>query len=164
MPLFFFPLIIIVISLLLLLLLFLSRRNFGVLTRPSFYIDTGTHPGQVLRSTSIPLVGKPDYLTKHKGQIIPVEVKTGHTPDTPAKHHVMQLLAYCYLVEENYGVTPEIAILKYPHREFRIGYSSDLRPQVQKIVAEILQMKQSGLEPHCHHPQHNIYHPHTSFS
>lgn len=155
-PIVLIPIILVLLGLVLLILISRSQANFGVLAKKRIDYDTTSHPGEVLHSTSIPLVGKPDYLIRDQHQIIPVEIKTGGTPDTPKKHHVMQLLAYCYLVEENFGITPEFAILKYPHREFKVGYSPVLREQVKSKVYEILQMKQSGTEPVCTHPHHNL--------
>ena len=46
------------------------------------------------------LTGKPDYIVEQNGRFIPVEVKTGRTPDAPYDSHIFQLAAYCHLVEK----------------------------------------------------------------
>jgi len=63
------------------------------------------------------LVGKPDYVMKTRhGSLIPVEVKTGHTPETPYDSHKLQLMAYGLLIRSNYAQTPEYGLLHYPER------------------------------------------------
>ena len=48
------------------------------------------------------LAGKPDYLVRQDGGIVPVEVKTG--PERRVyRSDILQLAAYCLLTEENYA-------------------------------------------------------------
>ena len=46
------------------------------------------------------LAGKPDYLVRRWRYVLPVEVKSGPAPAEPYRSHVLQLAAYCLLVEE----------------------------------------------------------------
>src|SRR5688572_13440327 len=92
--------ILFVLGILLLLFISKKRSDFGILNSTKIYSDTDKNPGETLYSKTINLVGKPDYLIKEDGMIIPVEIKTGKTPKTPYLNHTMQLMAYCLLVEE----------------------------------------------------------------
>jgi CRISPR-associated exonuclease Cas4 len=83
------------------------------------------------------LTGKPDYLVQQGEKIIPVEVKTGRTPNSPHDAHIFQLAAYCYLVERNHGVRPPYGILHYPQRTFAIDYTPALEAALTALVAEM---------------------------
>lgn len=136
--------ILLLISGLLLLLLIKQRAKFGTLLGNRIYQDTEKLPGKILYSGSLPLLGKPDYLLQKGKTIIPVEVKTGKTPPEPYKNHVMQLIAYCHLVEEKFHVRPAHGILKYPEKEFVIAYSKDSEDILKKLVTDILEFKTSN--------------------
>ena len=61
------------------------------------YTDTGAW-GKVekpLYYHALGLTGKPDYLVERDGILIPVEVKSGRTPEAPYDSHIFQLAAYC---------------------------------------------------------------------
>lgn len=132
-----------------------QKKNFGVLNSKRFYTDSDKSPGEVLYSKSIPLVGRPDYIIKQNNYFIPVEVKTSKTPRTPYENHIMQLMAYCYLVEETYRITPPGGFLKYPKKEFYIQYTNQAKEGIRTIVKEILQKKKTNQEISCPHPHHN---------
>jgi CRISPR-associated exonuclease Cas4 len=145
------------ICLSLVFLLFITKegRKFGILKGNKIYSDTENKPGEVLYSKSLKLFGKPDYLISEKGVIYPVEVKTGRTPNSPYLNHTMQLMAYCLLVEENFGIKPPGGFLKYPNKEFKIAYTKEAKESVKLAVNEILKFKQSGEELICNHREHN---------
>jgi CRISPR-associated exonuclease Cas4 len=140
----------------LLLIVRRGRGTLGILNKSQIYSDTQSMPGKVMKSKKLPLVGKPDYLIKDNGLVIPVEIKTGLTPKEPHESHVMQLMAYCYLVEEIYGTRPPGGYLKYPDREFKIRYTNEAISHLEKLVFEIIENKQSGQEFHCNHKNHYI--------
>jgi CRISPR-associated exonuclease Cas4 len=144
------------VGLILLFLIIKQEQKFGVLTEERIYADSKRSPGKLLYSKSLKLVGKPDYLIKDKNGIIPVEVKTGKTPTTPYLNHTMQLMAYCLLVEENYGNRPIGGYLKYPDKEFKIQYTDEARESVKEVVAEMLVNSESNLELHCSHKNHYL--------
>lgn len=108
------------------------------------YSDTGREPGEIIESTSLPLVGKPDYIIKKDAEYIPVEVKTGKTPAIPYKNHIAQLFAYCLLVEEKYGSRPSYGIIKYPEKEFPLEFTKEAEQGVRHMVQEVLEKKQNG--------------------
>lgn len=84
------------------------------------------------------LVGKPDYLVQqHDGSIIPVEVKAKEAPAEPHEGHVLQLAAYCMLVEQQFGVRPAYGILQYRDVAFAIDYTEDMEEDLLNLLAEM---------------------------
>lgn len=134
---------------------YLISGNLGILKNKYFYADSSKSQTPVLYSKTLNLSGKPDYLIKKNGIIFPVEVKTGLTPDEPYQNHVMQLIAYCLLVEENFGQRPFGGFLKYPKKEFKIAYTEEAKNNLKEIIGEMLLLKVSGRQPHCDHIAHN---------
>ena len=135
---------------------FLLSKGLGVLGGKQVYSDSEKKPGEVLFSKTLTLCGKPDSLIEENGMIFPVEIKSGRTPDEPYQNHEMQLMAYCLLVEENYGVRPLGGYIKYPHKEFKVAYTDEAKNAVKDLVGEMLLLKHSGKEPKCNHPNHNL--------
>jgi CRISPR-associated exonuclease Cas4 len=131
------------------------KNKFGVLSGKRVYSDTDQKPGVTLYSHTINLAGKPDYIIEGKDGFIPVEVKSGRTPKEPYENHVMQLMSYCLLVEENYGSAPVGGFLKYPEAEFKLLYTPEAKEGIINLVKEITRLKISGEELHCKHPEHN---------
>ena len=87
--------------------IYTDTRGWGKLERP-------------LYNDLLGLTGKPDYLVQEKGQIIPVEVKSGRAPESPYDSHIYQLAAYCLLVEKSYGKRPPYGIIHYENRDFAV--------------------------------------------
>jgi len=82
------------------------------------------------------LTGKPDYLVQQGREIIPVEVKSSAAPvDGPRRSHVLQLVAYCLLVEETYRQKPKYGIVKYADRMFAIDYAESLQAALLDVMA-----------------------------
>jgi len=90
--------------------------------------------GEMLASRTLNIVGRPDYLIQDGHSIIPIEIKSAVAPTEPYESHQMQLIAYCYLVEENYGIRPEYGIIQYPDAEFRVDYT----PEMEQFLLEIV--------------------------
>ncbi len=156
----FFILIIVALLILvgiLLAIVILKQKSFGSVAGNRVYSDTQHIPGEVIYSDELQLKGKPDYVIKEGDSYIPIEVKTGKTPSTPYQNHVMQLLAYCALVETTYNTKVPYGIVKYPEREFRVEYTQEMKNNLFKTLAEMRAIKESGEEPICTHPQHNIH-------
>lgn len=91
-----------------------------------------------LYSPDLRLVGKPDYLVQEVGGMIaPVEIKSGRAPGRPHQGHVMQLAAYCLLVDEVFGRRPTYGILQYQDQAFAIEYTVDLEEDLLDLLAEM---------------------------
>jgi CRISPR-associated exonuclease Cas4 len=80
------------------------------------------------------LTGKPDYVVRGPAGVIPVEVKSGAAPQQPYSAHVLQLAAYCLLVEEQESRTVPYGIIKYADKAFEIDYTPALRAQVVDTI------------------------------
>lgn len=121
-------------------LLVISRqRRLALLTLPGklVYQDTREEPGTTLYAHTYRLKGRPDFLIRQGEATIPVEVKMGRTPEYPFPGHVMQLVAYCVLVEENYSVRPPYGVIRYPERQFTIDFTEELREQLIAMLADM---------------------------
>jgi len=144
----------IVIGIMLYTVLLRGTGDIGIFKGKITYLDTQTKQGKLLKATSLPLIGKPDYLVKVGNDIIPVDIKTGKTPQSPYTSHVMQLMAYCYLIEDVLGTRPKGGYLRYPKKEYKIEYTDEAKESVTRLVSEILKLKKHNREIHCSHKSH----------
>lgn len=110
----------------------IALRETGMPPGRVVYVDTGDWKRceRPLFSSQHRLVGRPDYLVDTRQGLIPVEVKSGLAPSQPYQGHVLQLGAYCLLVEEQQGRKPPHGIVKYDDRAFEIDFSPALRAEL----------------------------------
>jgi CRISPR-associated exonuclease Cas4 len=101
-----------------------DTRAWGRVEKPLFDKDLG-------------LTGMPDYLVEQNGKIIPIEVKTGRTPEAPYDSHIFQMAAYCYLVHKTTGKRPPHGILHYPTRDFAVDYTPRLEYALLDLLASM---------------------------
>jgi CRISPR-associated exonuclease Cas4 len=136
------PLLITLLVLLGVGLLWLSRRRrerTGLPAGRVIYFDARNldRPERPLYDARLDLVGRPDYLVRGKQAIVPVEVKSGKSPLEPWSSHVLQLAAYCHLVETSYRQRPGHGILKYADRAYSIDYTEGLENELLDTLAEM---------------------------
>ena len=112
------------------------RRDAGFVIGDPAYSDLDK-PGVILRSKKYDIAGRPDYMVRRNGHLIPVEVKTGKTPRRPHESHILQVAAYCVLVEEVAGERPPYGILTYQDAHFEIPYTEDLKDKVLRTILEM---------------------------
>ena len=138
-----------------LLLLSLRERKKSRLPQASVvYADTDLWQKvpSPLMDQQLGLVGKPDYVMKtRQGSLIPVEVKTGHTPETPYDSHRLQLMAYGLLIQSNYAQIPEYGLLHYPEKDFRVDFTPELQAQLVETLDEIRQIEEQSDAPDRSH-------------
>lgn len=96
------------------------------------------------------MTGRPDYLLQKDGELLPVEIKASLAPNWPYHSHVMQLAAYCHLVEAVYGKPPSRGILRYKDRSFSVDYSPELEDQLMELVAEMRRAEKLGTADRMH--------------
>src|SRR5215210_3724525 len=78
------------------------RRSTGLPGGRVLLSDTGVEQrGRPLYSARYGLAGTPDYLVETPHGLVPLEVKPGRTDPEPHQSHLLQVLAYCLLVEED---------------------------------------------------------------
>ncbi len=106
-----------------------GRRASGLPAGRVTYVDTGAwnRCERPLFSSRYRLTGRPDYLVQTGTGVVPVEVKSGAAPRRPYEAHLLQLAAYCLLVEEQEGRPPPYGILKYDDRAFEVDFAPALR-------------------------------------
>lgn len=92
------------------------------------------------------LVGKPDYILRRPEGLIPVEVKPLRRAKKPYDSDLMQLLAYCVLVEECYGQRPPYGLLRYAEQTFRVDYTAGARAE---LIATLTDMQHAQRQPDC---------------
>lgn len=143
------PLLLIILGL---WLLGQGRRSYGASGLPTgdvIYSDTGAwqQVEKALINREHGLIGKPDYLVRvtEKGRVftIPVEVKSAKRPATPHTGHLLQLGAYCLLVEAAYQRTPPYGLLHYADATLRIPFTAELRHEVLTITEAIRRDQQA---------------------
>jgi CRISPR-associated exonuclease Cas4 len=105
-----------------------DTRAWGAVEKPLFDVQMG-------------LSGKPDYLVEQNGKLIPVEIKSGRTPEAPYDSHIFQIAAYCLLVQKTYGKRPPYGILHYPNRDFTVDYTPELESALLDLLADIRRNK-----------------------
>ena len=130
-----------------------SRRS-GLPGGQILYSDTGYAVGRIspteknkegdrqerpLISRRFGLIGKPDYLIETDEGIIPIEVKSTKCPANGRAYdsHIMQLAAYCLLVEEAIGQDVPYGIIRYADCEVTLDYTSELRDELIELLEEI---------------------------
>ena len=108
-----------------------ARHETGLPVGRVAYVDTGAwnRCERPLFSHQHRLTGRPDYLVRTRGGLVPVEVKSGKAPQQPYGGHVLQLAAYCLLVEEQEGTSPH-GILRYDDLAFEVDFTSGLRAEL----------------------------------
>ena len=138
----------------LLLLSLRERKKSRLPNAQVVYADTDLwqRVPQSLVDHQLGLVGKPDYVMKtRQGRLIPVEVKTGNTPDSPYDSHLLQLMAYGLLIQSNYAQTPEYGLLHYPDKDFRVDFTPELETRLLDMLGDIRQIeKENGTPPRSH--------------
>ncbi len=112
------------------------------------YIDMDE--SKVFKSEKYGLSGRPDYVIKLADNIIPVEEKKGRTPQGPLFSHILQVAAYCLLIEDTMGKAPPYGLLKYPEREDEIEYNDDLRKMLVEKLDEMRMIMHTG-DAHRNH-------------
>lgn len=110
------------------------RREFRVKGKIE-YIDVDD--SKVFKSERYGLSGRPDYVIKVNENLIPVEEKTGRTPRGPLFSHILQVAAYCLLIEETSGKAPPYGVIKYPEHEHEIEYNDDLKKVLLEKLGEM---------------------------
>ena len=95
--------------------------------------------GETLASRDYPLAGKPDYVVQlPDGHPVPIELKLNvHDASAPFSNHVVQLAAYCLILEDYFEQPPTHGILRYADCEFTIEYTPALRKKVIRLLTEM---------------------------
>ena len=113
-----------------------------------------SRPSRALRSARHGIVGKPDYLIEERGRIVPVELKPSRQSDSPWLRDVVQLAAYCLLLEETEPRFAGYGYLRYAHRTFRIDFTDRVRGELLRTIAEMrADLTADDVPPNHHDPR-----------
>jgi CRISPR-associated exonuclease Cas4 len=115
------------------------RRMHGLPGGKVLYSDTGAGsiPAKALYSPRYNLTGKPDYLVETADGLVPVEVKPGRDDPEPHESHMLQVLAYCLLLEDAGGKRPPYGLLHYRTNSFKIDYNAETRAYLLDVIEEM---------------------------
>jgi len=114
----------------------MQKEILGIPQGRIVYTDLDRLP-EPLFSAQLGLVGRPDYIVQIHGKYIPVEVKSAKARK-PCRNHVLQLGAYCLLIEQTYGQPVPFGVLVYDGgRQFTIPFVDILREQVIKTLEQM---------------------------
>jgi CRISPR-associated exonuclease Cas4 len=101
------------------------------------YWDGGA-AAEVLVSHQHGLTGKPDYIRREGEELIPVEQKSRFISAAGAyEGEILQLAAYCLLVEERFGKPVRRGQLLYQNRSVEIPFDDELRVRLLDALAEL---------------------------
>jgi len=131
-----------------------SSQRTGLPDGQLLYSDTGFPVGRIssieknqqgvkqekaLISRLYGLVGRPDYLVQADEGIIPIEVKSTKCPGNGRAYdsHIMQLAAYCLLVEDVIERSVPYGIIRYSDREIIVSYTDELRDELMILLEEM---------------------------
>jgi CRISPR-associated exonuclease Cas4 len=130
------------------------RRLHGLPGGRVVYSDTGASemPARALYSPRYGLTGKPDYMVATRRGLVPVEVKPTREDAEPQESHLLQVLAYCLLIEESEGKRPPYGLLRYKQETFKVDYNSETRAYLVAVLEEMREARQQ-VEVHRNHEQ-----------
>ena len=105
--------------------------------------------GEALTSRDYPLAGKPDYIVQlPDGRPVPVELKLNvHDASAPFSNHIVQVAAYCLLLEDYFEQPPTHGILRYADCDFTIDYTPALRKKVIRLLTEMAKCSEQQRPP-----------------
>lgn len=151
-PFFLFIPVLFLLALFLFIIARILARRSGIPAGRIIYSDHGQwqRASKPLYDAEVGLTGKPDYLIQRDGRLIPAEVKSSYAPRTPYDSHIMQLAAYCVLVEREFGERPPFGLLRYRNRTFEVPFTPQLESQVLDLISAIRRLKEHEDIPRSH--------------
>ncbi len=114
------------------------------------YIDSAAEKPKLFVSKRHGLSGRPDAVVMDGEHHIPVEIKTGRVPRGPLFSHILQVVAYCFLLEEEYGKAPPYGVIRYGETNYEIEYNDDQKKLLLQKLAEMRTSIAKG-EAHRNH-------------
>jgi len=111
----------------------------------------GDDDSRLFRSEKYGLTGRPDYILEEGDELIPVELKSGRQPKGPLFSHIVQLAAYCLILNETGEKRVGRGVLKYGDVEFDIDFDDGLK----QIVVDKLEEMRAAVSTGEVHRNHN---------
>ncbi|MCK4588937.1 MAG: CRISPR-associated protein Cas4 [Nanoarchaeota archaeon] len=134
--------IIIIITGIVLIILFALLKSTKVpkqaYKNKAVYSDHKEKPEKALFSSKYRLIGRPDFILHTKDGLLPLEIKHTNRPQQPYFSHVMQLISYCLLIEEEKSVKPKYGFIQYKGGQaFSIPYTEKMKLFLLKTMQEM---------------------------
>ncbi len=115
------------------------------------YTDNVPTGSNLLFYDELGIDGRPDYILEKDGKQIPVEVKTGRIPQGPYFSHILQITAYCMMVEDVYGKKPPHGVIRYLDGETEKEYEVEFDQKTKDLVTEkVLEMRKHLIFENVH--------------
>jgi len=111
------------------------------------YVDSDREKPKLFVSEKYGLSGRPDLVIVEGEHHVPVEIKTGRTPRGPLFSHILQVAAYCLLMEEEYGSAPPYGIVRYGATSHEIEYNEDTK---NLVLAKLQEMRAAARKGEAH--------------
>jgi CRISPR-associated exonuclease Cas4 len=127
-----------------------TRAKYDMAQGQLVYVDSSREKPKLFVAKRYGLSGRPDAVLLEGDVHIPVEVKTGRTPRGPLFSHILQIAAYCLLMEEEYGKAPPYGVIRYGDGSHDIEYNEDLKRLVLQKMGEMRGCAEKG-EAHRNH-------------
>ena len=125
-----------------------KKNSFGIPDGRILYSDLNV-PAAPLFSKRSCLIGKPDYIIRKEKHCIPVEVKSGGGLH-PLKSQVLQLAAYCQILEETSEVFVPEGILVYNNVPYTIPFDPKLRFELESVMKTMRASLRNGVVQRNH--------------
>jgi len=124
------------------------RKALGLPPGELVYEDADGQ-GEPLTSNAYPLAGKPDYVVQTPdGRPVPIELKLNvKDVSAPYSNHMIQIAAYCLILEDYFEQAPTHGILRYADREFVVEYTPALRKKVIRLLNEMARCNEKQPPP-----------------
>jgi CRISPR-associated exonuclease Cas4 len=112
-----------------------ARKRAENLDLPGDLVYVDDDDDKLLVSDHFGLTGRPDYILKAEGEFIPVERKSRNISRSgPYAGEVLQLAAYCLLVEEKYQRPVHHGRLQYLNRSVDVPFDLLLRERLMMAL------------------------------
>jgi CRISPR-associated exonuclease Cas4 len=115
------------------------------------YLDTKATQPEMLVSKTHCISGRPDFILQQDGASVPVEVKMGRVPRGPLFSHILQVAAYCVILEDINGKPVTHGLLRYGAMEHEVEFTPDLKKLVLEKAADIRAAGKTGGAHRNHH-------------
>ena len=125
-----------------------EKESLGIPDGMILYSDLNV-PAAPLFSKRSRLIGKPDYIVRKENYCIPVEVKSGGSL-YPHQSQVLQLAAYCQILEDTSRVFVPKGILVYNHVKYTIPFDPKLRFELESMMKTMRASLRSGVVQRNH--------------
>ena len=105
--------------------------------------ERGERVEKALTSRRYNLTGRPDYLVRTADGVVPIEAKSTKCPPGGRAYdsHIMQLAAYCLLIEDVLNEGVPYGIIRYRDCEVLIEYTPELREDLIALIEEMMEAR-----------------------